>query len=170
MSERVDYDPALLVVERAQQVSSALGQFILGTSRLGGPTETVWVPVPFAAFSYAHTYDPDDNGTLIFQGETGAVAMSFWHTPEQPPLYPGDRVRAAYDGTVLFLGTVDKTTIDYTVDPQAHRHGATHRVDFSATLVGTYATALAKVVCWRAIPKEPWIDTMRRFVTVDGWD
>ncbi len=169
MSTRDEYDPTLFVLERAATVTAALGEFVLGVSKLGATT-TGWVQVPMATFSFAEAYEPDDSGTLVYQSQTATVNLSFWQKPTVAPLYPADRVRATYDGKVLFLGTVDRTTTTYAVDPQAHRFGATHRIDFGATLVGSYGAMLGKTVCWTFMPPEPAITRIRRFVTVNGWD
>jgi hypothetical protein len=164
------YDPALFLLERAESVGSALGAFILGVSTLGGGAGTGWVPIPSATFTLSAGYDVDDNGTLLVSADTGTVSLSFWDTPGATPLYPSDRVRASYAGETLFLGTVDTTHIAYAVDGEAARHGATRRVDFTATIAGTYAAALQLTICWTELPEEPAIDRIRRWITVDGWD
>jgi len=168
VSSKVTYDPALFVLERASAVSAALGSLVLGASTLGTTGDT-WVTVPMASFSFTEEYRPDENGTLIYEQQSAQVSLSYWHEPTVTPLVPADRVRATYDSKVLFLGTVDTTRYTYETDPAALAHGATHRVDFSAQLVGTYAAALAKTVCWTYLPAEPAIDRIRRFVTVNGW-
>jgi len=168
MSTKVAYDPALFVLERASAVSAALGSLVLGASTLGTTGDT-WVTVPMASFSFTEEYRPDENNTLIYEQQSAQVSLSYWHQPAVTPLYPADRVRATYDGKQLFLGTVDTTRFSYATDPAALAHGATHRCDFVAQLVGTYAAALAKTVCWTALPGELAIDRVRRFVAVDGW-
>jgi hypothetical protein len=167
MSTRVPYDPALFLLERAEVVSARLGELILGESRLGAAA-SAWVPVPMATFTLSEGYTVDDNGTLISDSQTATVALSFWDDPGAV-LYPADRVRASYDGKVLFLGTVDTTSLAYETTPEAQQHGATRRVTFTATLVGTYAAALGKTVCWTALPAEPPITRIRRWITVNGW-
>lgn len=101
-----------------------------------------------ATFSWTVDYDPDDHGTLIFQRETGTVSISYWGTPSSVPLHSADRVRAKYSGQVIFLGIVERTTTEYVVDEEAKAHGATHRVNFSASCVGKYSAALERTVCY----------------------
>lgn len=148
-STYVKYDPSLFVLERE--------------------TTDGWVEVPAATFSYAQDYAPDTNGTLIYQSETATVSLSFWDEPDPKPLYPADHVRATYDDEVLFLGTVDTTRCAFTTDPAADNHGAMHRCDFTASLMGLYAIALAQTVCWVDTPGETALEWIRRWVTVDGW-
>lgn len=169
MSDAVTYDPALFSLERAEATSSRLGEFILGESKLGSGTIGAWVPICFASFACTASYSPDDNGTLLVEAETATVSLSQWdNLPD--PLYPSDRVRATYDGHILFRGIVDTTKTEYVADIGAAAYGATRRVQFSATLLGRYATMLGKTVCWKGLPAEPAITRIRRWVTVNGWD
>lgn len=168
-SAYVKYDPALFALERQQAFSSRLGEFMLGYSELGSPTVEAWAPIVGASFTWTQNYRADDqSATLIVDSDTATISMSAWD--DVPSwLAPLDRVRASYDGTVFFLGTVDTARWDYTADPEAVRHGGSRRVDASATCVGTYAVALGQTVCWASLPAEPWITRIRRYVTVDGW-
>lgn len=168
MSAYIEYNPALFLLERAETVSSTLGEFILGESKLGNADTGAWVPVQHATFGYSVDYSADDNNTLIFESETASVSMSYWDTVADP-LYPADRIRATYAGEVIFLGTVANTNIVYSVDPDAADHGATRRVDLTASAVGTYAAALERIVCWKNLPKEPAITRIRRWVDVANW-
>jgi hypothetical protein len=147
VSSYLEYDPSLFVLER---------------------DEDGWVPVECASFSYSTGYTPDKNGTLIFDAESATIAMSYWDVIADP-LYPADRIRASYDGVVFFLGTIDSTSLAYAVHPDAPNHGATYRVDLTATAVGTYAAALERIVCWAGLPVEPAIDRIQRWVTVVNW-
>jgi hypothetical protein len=167
MSAYQEYDPALFLLERAEVVSARLGEFILGVSKLGASAST-WVPVDTASFAYSSGYTVDDNGTLIIDTETATVSLSYWDNVADP-LYPSDRVRATYDSKVIFLGTVDSTKVDYQVDKDAAKFGATRKVTLSGTVVGTYAAALGKEVCWKSLPAESAITRIRRWVTVVGW-
>lgn len=167
MSTYQEYDPTLFALERAEIVSARLGEFVIGLSKLGAGSGA-WVPVEAATFSYSSGYTPDEFGTLIIDSETATVSMSYWDSLDDP-LYPSDRVRASYGDKVLFLGTVDTTRIEYVVDPDARSHGATRKVLLSATLAGTYATALSKTVCWKSLPTEYAITRIRRWVTVTDW-
>lgn len=169
MSTAIAYDPALFSVERASAISSGLGSFILGVSKLGGAATSGWVNVPAATATLGWNYSPDENGTLIVDPDTCEVSISFWDEPGDI-LFPGDRVRVVYDGKGLFTGTVERTALTYVVDPAAVKHGATRRVDFSATCAGRYAVMMGKEVCWDALPQELWIDRISRFVTVYGWE
>lgn len=169
VTAREKYQPELFVLERAQVASAALGEFIIGVSKLGEPSASAWVAVEAASFSMAAGYSVDDNGTLIVEAETATVSLSYWDEMDSTPLYPSDRVRARYGDKVVFLGTVDSTDVTFAVDPAARAHGATRRVTFSATVAGTYAAALGKKVCWEGLPDEPAIDRIRRWVTVEGW-
>jgi hypothetical protein len=166
-STHVTYDPTLFLLERAEVVSAMLGELILGVSRLGAET-SAWIPVPTATFTMSAGYSVNDDATLIIEADSASVALSYWDTAGDV-LTPGDRVQASYDDLILFRGTVDATSLTYVADPAAPEHGATRRVDFTATVVGTYAAALGKTVCWTALPAEPPIDRIRRWVTVEGW-
>ena len=168
MSTHEPYDPAAFSLERAEVVSARLGELILGVSRLGVEA-SAWVPIEQATFGISAGYSPDENGTLLLDSETASVSMSYWDGPAGSPLYPSDRVRAMYAGMLLFLGTVDSTRTGYSTDPEAARHGAVRRVDFSATLVGTYAATLAKQVCYRTLPAESAIARIQRWITVTNW-
>jgi hypothetical protein len=121
-------------------------------------------------FSYQEGYQPDANGVLIYQSETATVAMSYWEKPAgAAPLYPNDEVRARYGSDVFFEGRVSDTSWTYAVDADAAKHGAYRRVDFTAQMVGKYEAMMGRIVCHKYIPKEPWIDRIRRFVTVNNW-
>lgn len=149
MSTYQKYDPTLFVVERW--------------------ATDEWVTVPLATFSYDHGYLPDENGTLIFDSESATVSLSFWDEPGDV-LYSLDQVRVTYDDKVLYRGTVDSTTLRYTADPAAKDYGATRRVDFTASVVGSYAAALGKVVDWGREPDESAKEFLERYgVTVVGY-
>jgi hypothetical protein len=169
MSEHVAYDPALFTLERAEVVSAMLGELILGLSRLGEEA-SAWVPIEAATFTLSAGYSPDDHGTLLPDSETASVSLSFWDGAGDSPLYPSDRVRASYAGQVLFLGTVDSLSVQYATSPEAARYGATRHVTIAANLVGTYAVALAKEVCFRELPAESAITRIRRWITVTNWE
>lgn len=169
MSVRVDYDPALFAVQRNATVSARADEFLVGVSKLDTAGTDTWIDVPMASFSYRQSYTPNETRTLIVDAESASVSLSYWHQPTIAPLFAADRVRAVYNGETIFLGTVDSTRYTFTVDPAAAAHGATYRVDFSASLVGTYAAMLAKTVCWAGLPAEPAIDRIRRWITVTGW-
>ena len=171
MSTRVDYEPELFHVERLVAASAAAGEFILGQSLLGHVGETTWTAVPSATFTYSEDYQPNDAGVLIYGSQQASVSLSYWGNPPSAPLYSGDHVRVRYDNKVLFRGTVDSARFTYSVEPEAADYGRTHRTDFTATLVGTYATALSKRVCWTTLPPgELAITRIRRYVTVDNWE
>lgn len=162
MSSAVKYDPTLFVLERLEHVSARTGEFRLGLSRLGS-TSTSWAPVDSASFSRTEGYTIDANGTLVYDSETASVALSFWGNPDPGQLlYPSDRVRASYDGTQVFRGQVDTTSITVEADPL--------RTDFTATCVGAYWPFLNGSVCWHALPVESPITRIRRWLIVDNYD
>lgn len=158
------YNPDLFLVERVTAFSSKLGEFRLGYSRLGGTATPGWVEVPSATFNYTFDYTLDENGTLIIGAETGSVSVSFPKIPSVVPLYPLDKVRVTYDGKVKHLMTVDSTTIQ-----KRPINETDDRYDFVATLVGTYAAAMGKEICYGDLPKESPIVRIRRWVKVIGW-
>lgn len=172
MSVAVTYDPALFVFERAQSVSSRLGEFIIGISRLGGGATNDWVPLEVASFSTTDNYGVTD-GVLIVDAETASVSMSYrtdattW--AEKYPLYSGDRVRASYDGKVIFLGTVDKIGVRYSADPGVQRYGKTRTIQFTADMLGSYAAMMSRIICPGALPAETAYNRIRRWITVTGW-
>lgn len=161
-----EYDPTLFVVELAESVECRLGKLVLGHARLGVEASS-WVPIPLATFTYGFDYPPDDNGTLIIGSESASVSLSYKGEPPSIPLYPSDRVRVRYGDQLLFVGTVDGTTITRTaVDRQ---HGYDHVTTVSASMLGTYAIMLTKKICYGDLPSEPAINRIRRWVTVNGW-
>lgn len=168
----VKYDPELFVFERAQAVSSRIGEFLIGISRIGAATETDWVPLGFASFSTTDNYGVQD-GILIVDAETASVSMSYrtdadeW--AEKYPLYSGDRVRATYDGKVVFLGTVDKISVRYSAEPGAQPYGKARTINFTADMLGTYAAMMGRIICPGILPAESAYNRIRRWVTVTGW-
>jgi hypothetical protein len=165
----VKYDPDKFLVERAQQVGSALGTFILGESKLGA-TASAWVPIPMASFTYNADYQPDDNGTLIYGTESGVVSYSWWEGINDPDkLYPSDRLRVSYDGVIFFQAIVESTNIKYTADPEAQFHNSVRRVDFSANCASYYAVMMSKEISWKSLPKETALKRVQRWVKVVGW-
>jgi hypothetical protein len=177
-----DYNPDLLVLRRATSVTSRLGAFTLGKSKFATPA-TVWVNIPAATVTINQSYAPDTTTyptpppkgpqrcfhTLLIEQETASIALSYWDNPG-PLLYAGDIIEVRYAGELLFKGTVDSTALTYVIDPEASRHGATRRVDFSATAAGTYAVMMGRIVKWKNLPQETAIRRIRRWVTVKGWD
>jgi hypothetical protein len=166
VSVRVKYDPSQFVLERSTAVSARLGELILGESKLGS-TATTWTPVPAATLSISSSYSVNDAGVLILDSDTARVTLSFWDAPGDV-LYPYDRVRATYAGKTVFLGKVDSTDLSIETDPDAQLFGASRRVDFAASIVGVYGSALAKTVYWRALPAETAITRLRRWITLDA--
>ena len=169
MSDAVKYRPDKFVLRRLTPVSSVLDEFL--TSDSDGPVDpggSVWTVIPSATVSYSSGYTPNDKGTLIIDSESVSVALSFWDEPGTI-LYPGDRIDILYLGKRICAAIVDTTTINYTIDAEAKRHGATRRVDFSATAVGVYATMMGLEVTWKNLPKEPAITRIRRWLTVLNW-
>lgn len=167
-STPVAYDPALFLVERATTLSARLGEFLVGASPLGSSGTGTWLAVPLATFSFSSGYNPDEKGTLIIDGDSASVALSFWDNPGDI-LYPLDRIRVSYDGKELFTGTVDSTSLKYEADPTAAIYGAHRRVDFTASILGSYAIALSKQVTFTALPAETAIHRIRRWITVGNW-
>lgn len=177
------YDPTQLVLRRAATVSANLAEgFTVGKSKLGVPA-TVWATIPAATVTLNQSYTPDTTfyptpppkgplvcaHTLLVEQETASIALSFWDTPGSL-LYVGDRIQLLYAGELLFLGTVDSTALAYTIDPDASRHGATRRVDFSATAAGTYAVMMGRTITWTNLPKETALARISRWVTVHNWE
>jgi hypothetical protein len=145
------YNPALFVLEKQ-----------------AGHT-TSWVPLTAATFAWSLEYDPDENGTLIYQRETATVSMQFWGSPVVP-LHCADRVRAKYHSSTIFEGIVESTSTEYEVDDEAKAHGETLRATFSASCIGKYAAALERQVCWLPVTPPPnAIDFIREYVTVENW-
>jgi len=162
-----DYDPTLLVLRRAVVLTSMLSSFIVGKSKFGTPA-TIWANIPAATVTINQSYSPDANGTLIIEQQTASISLSYWDNPG-PLLYAGDHIELLYAGELLFYGTVDSTAITYTIDPEADKHGATRRVDCSATAAGTYAVMMGRTVKWKNLPHETAINRIRRWVTVNRW-
>ena len=168
VSAYVKYDPALFKLRRWTKTASTLDEFLVGVSVLSaGPS--AWTAIEAATVSINYSYTPDANGTLIVEADTANISLSFWDEPG-PLLYPGDRIDALYGTEVLFWGTVDSTQLSYATDPEAARHGASQRVDFSATAAGQYAVMMGRTVKWAKLPRdEAAIVRIRRWVTVNGW-
>lgn len=165
----VKYDPTKFIVERAQFGSAHLNILHLGEARLGREV-SLWVPLQTASFTYASSYQPDANNTLIVDQETANCSLKFWGDPDDDALlYCGDKIRASYDGTTIFIGIVESVSMSYAADPEARDHGAAYAVELSASIVGAYATAMNHTVTWTEIPEETFIERIRRWVTVDNW-
>lgn len=176
-----NYDPTRLVLRRAVVMTSKLNSFVLGKSKLGAHA-TVWQNIPAATVTINQSYTPDTATyptpppkgpqvcfhTLLIEQETASIALSYWDNPG-PLLYAGDRIEVLYAGELLFYGTVDSTSLAYVVDPAAAAHGATRRVDFSATVAGTYAVMMGRMVSWKNLPAESAIKRIRRWVKVNGF-
>lgn len=161
MSAKVLYDPTLFVLQRK-----------VGAS---------WVALDYAAFHYSYSYSPDELGTLLPDSEAANVALTRWDTPAyragdplETTLDVGETVRARYnarpigaDSDGLFI--VDSVNLTYAVDPDAARHGARRRIDFTANMVGLYAALMVKVP-HTVLPAESPIKRIRRVgVTVSGY-
>lgn len=170
MSLSVKYDFEKFSFERAQSLSSKVGEFLIGLSKLGAATATAWVPIEVASFTMTASYGVDD-GILIVDADTAAITMSYWTNTDalEYPLYAGDRVRASYDDEEIFLGTVDKVNVRYVAEPSASRHGAARLVSFQAEMLGTYAAMMGRQICPGILPAETAIQRVRRWVTVTGW-
>jgi hypothetical protein len=172
MSVAVKYDPDLFSFERAETLSSKLGSFLIGLSRLGAGTSTGWVPIQMASFTMTSSYSVEDK-ILIVDADTASVSMSYWAPSgtwdDEYPLYSGDRVRALYDGVQIFLGTVDSIAIGYEATPSAQRHGRQRLITFSATMLGTYASMMGRIICPGVLPAETAIVRIRRWLTVNNW-
>jgi hypothetical protein len=177
-SSYIKYDPKKFALLRTTAVASTLDEFLVGASKLNAPN-TVRTPIEAATFSVTSGYTPDATGlpnikpvvppgTLLVDAETAAISLSFWDEPGEL-LYPGDRIEAMYQGAAVFRGVVDSTSLTYVADPAAYKHGASRRVDFSATAAGLYAVMMTRTVKWSKLPAETPIKRIRRWVTVNNW-
>jgi hypothetical protein len=168
MSVKVDYDHSLVTLRRYTSISSSLDEFLVGVSLLDNNPST-WTAITAATVSITNGYTPDDKGTLIVDAETASVALSFWDEPGEI-LYPSDRIQVRYGAKTLFYGVVDTTSLTYVTDPTAAAHGATRRVDFSATATGLYSVMMSRIVSWKKLSSdETHIQRIRHWVRVDGW-
>lgn len=170
MSLPVKYDFEKFTFERAESLSSKVGEFLIGLSKLGAATATAWVPIEVSSFSMTASYGVED-GILIVDADTATVSMSYWTSADtlEYPLYAGDRVRASYDTEEIFLGTVDRVSVRYVAEPSARRRGAARLVSFQAEMLGTYAVMMGRIICHGALPAETAIQRIRRWATVTGW-
>lgn len=166
----VAYDPSLLTIETAQVVPSVIGGFI-GSGFIGAALED-WVPVDLASFDYTTGYNWDAaSQTLVYDSESATVSIARYVAsvaiglPENP-LRVGDKVRVTYSDLFRYLGTVTATSMTYTERPEALTRQTRFRVNFSAQLLGTYAIALAKRVCWESLPEETAVDRISRWVSI----
>jgi hypothetical protein len=170
MSTFVAYQPELLSIESAQVVQSVVGG-IVGLGAVG-QDHGEWVPVDLASFSYTQGYTYDSAAqTLVYDSETATVSLSSWHSSETPglpesPLRVGDKVKVEYSDLFQYLGTVVGTSTEYTERPAALSRQTRHRVNFTASLLGTYSIALAKRVCWLSLPAETAVDRLSRWVSI----
>lgn len=156
------YNPDLFHVALLQP-SSQVGSFILGSSKLGPANWGGWTELAAASFSYSANYDRDDKGTLIVGSETASVSISRNAKTFAAPLYPSDHVRAIYNSRVLFDGIVDSTRVTKT---SLSGWPKKFRWDFTATLVGAYALAMTKTVCYGDLPQETALARIQRWVTI----
>jgi hypothetical protein len=172
------YDPTKFALLRTTAVSSTLDEFLLGESVLG-QANTTRTAIEAATVSITNAYAPDPTGLpdakpvvkpgiLLPEAETATISLSFWDDPGEL-LYPGDRIEVMYDGAAVFRGVVDSTQLSYATDPEAIKHGATRRVDFSATAAGLYAVMMTRTITWKLLPAETAIKRIRRWITVNGW-
>lgn len=169
MSAAVAYDPKLLQVRRWTAAPSTLDEFLIGNSVLGS-TGSSYTIVPAATVTFTSGYTPDEHGTLIIDAETVAISLSFWdEVPASAAIYPGNRCEILYAGKRIVMTTIDSVSITYSADPEAAKHGATRRVDFTASGAGTYAVMMGRTVSWVSLPKETAIHRIRRWVTVNGF-
>lgn len=157
------YDFRKVHIERLEMASARLGEFIVGESRLGFPSAQ-WVVIATASFEYSMNYDPNDKGVLIYGSETGTLSLSAVGSSSfSPPVQPADKVRVRYGARTVFTGIVDTTRTRRTSLSDLPKR---FRVDFSATLVGVYAVALTKTVCYGDLPAESALDRIKRWVKV----
>jgi len=157
------YDFRKVHVERQEMASARLGEFIIGESRIGFASAQ-WVVIPTASFEYSMNYDPDEHGVLIYGSETGTLSISsIGSSSFVPPVQPGDKVRVRYGSRTVFTGIVDTTKTQRTSTSALPKR---FRVDFSATLVGVYAVALSKTVCYGDLPAETAYKRIRRWVKI----
>lgn len=151
-------------------------KFVL--QRLSGST---WHPVPASTLTWSSDYTladhtdgvpPSTVASLLIGSETATISLSRWDTVGDV-LYVGDKVRAKYDGKVFFLGTVESVSIVAATDPEATKRGREKRLDITAECVGFYADVLSRIVCWNALPEEPWypnrITRALYGLTIMGW-
>jgi hypothetical protein len=175
---RIPYNPALFRLRRWTSTSSSLDEFLVGVSLLGS-TGSGATDIEAATVTLTSGYTPDTvgqpeatppipPGTLLVEAETATIGLSFWDQPGEL-LYPADRIAAYYAGELIFRGTITSTSLSYVTDPAATAHGATRRVDFSATAAGLYAVQMNRTVTWTRLPLETAIQRIRRWVTVTGW-
>ncbi|WP_157985420.1 hypothetical protein [Lentzea terrae] len=158
-------------METAEVVPSTVGGFV-GSGLVGQEVQD-WVPENgLASFDYTNGYrfDPASQ-TLIVDSETATVSIARYVSsvvqglPENP-LRTGDKVRVTYGAYFRYLGTVTGTTMTYTERPEALKHQARFVVRFTAQLLGTYAIALSKRVCWQELPEESAEDRITRWVNI----
>lgn len=168
MSTYQKYDPKKFVLRRQTAAASTLDEFLIGESVLGS-LGSGWTTIPAATVSFTSGYTPDANGTLIVDSETVSIAVSYWGDPDTT-LYPGNRIEVRYAGKLLCRAVIDTAAVKYSTDPEAAKHGKSHRVDLTATGAGTYAVMMNRQIAWTKLPKEKWIDRIRRWCTVNGWD
>lgn len=170
MSEAIRYNPKHFQLRLLAAAPSSLDEFLIGESILGSEASASgYTVVPSATVTFSSGYTPDENDTLIVDSETVTVGLSFWDELGSPVLYPGNRIEVVYDGESICTAIVDSTSVTYAADPAAARHGATRRVDFSATAAGKYVVMMGRKVSWDKLPKESAIKRIRRWVTVSGW-
>jgi hypothetical protein len=168
MYSAVKYDPTLFLVERASVIAGRTGKARAGTSKLGAASST-WIVVPEASITLNASYTEDpDNKTLIYESETATLTLSFWDELGDVAR-PSDHVRVSYASKLLLDATVDSVSVEETVDAEAARHGASVRIDYTATLTGYYASTMSRRVTWKVLPRETAIQRIRRWVTVDNW-
>jgi hypothetical protein len=139
-----------------------------------------WRTIPAATFTWSSDYTladhtkglpPSPINTLVIGSETATITLSRWDT-QGDRVFAGDKVRARYNGRLIFLGTVHSVQITTTADPAARRYGASRRVDIAAECGGLYADLLSRTVTWESLPQQLWIDRIRMPVfglTIVGW-
>ncbi|WIM99390.1 hypothetical protein ACTOB_003041 [Actinoplanes oblitus] len=132
-----------------------------------------WKEIPTANFTYTANVDPDENDVFLFGSETATSSVTRYSTTTNSSVYApwnvGDKIRCRYvdrsgtshivSGSYFIVDTV-KVTRTQGISPK------TWRYDFSCTMVGKYALAASKVVCYPDLPKESAYKRLSRFVTI----
>lgn len=129
-----------------------------------------WHHLAGASLTLTQSYEVSERGVLIPGVDTLDITVSKWVSAPFTLLPPGSVVRLTYEQPgldELYRGVVTGSSIHYTADPEARRHGHTYRADYQIASTSLAASRLNVTVTWKTLPAETvtarlsrWLDTI----------
>ena len=175
------YVPAHLAVSR-----------LFGTARLDygskmdelvlDSTTDVRAPIDIASLTIADGYAVSDGDALSIDPATASGRMSDRVSGDAgalmttaTPMLAGHRVEIAYDGVIIFQGSVTSVATELTAEPKAQDYGEQYLRSDTYTLSALEYDLLQQVVTWGFgdgsgtgdLPQEPALTRLQRWFNVD---